>query len=123
MIRKEALRFLISGAANTLASWLVYLALTAVVPYTVAYTAAYAFGVVLTYYLNSRWVFKVPMSWRSFLQYPSVYVVQYGLGILLVWLLVENWPATKPYAPLVVVVATLPVTFLMSRFILKRGAA
>lgn len=123
MIRKEALRFLFSGAANTVASWLVYLGLTYVVPYTVAYTAAFAFGIVLTYYLNTRWVFKVPMSWRTFLQYPSVYAVQYVLGIVLVWLLVENWPATKPYAPLIVVAATLPVTFLMSRFILRRGPA
>lgn len=120
---KEWMRFLVTGGANTLASWLVYLGLNLVVPYTVAYTGAYIFGIVLTYYLNTRWVFRVPMSWRTFLQFPSVYLVQYGLGIVLMWAIVHNWPAMEPYAPLVVVVLTLPVTFLMSRLILKRDSA
>lgn len=121
MIKRELLRFLVTGSINTLASWLVYLTLNKVMPYTLAYTGAYAFGTVFTYYLNTRWVFRVPMSWKTFLQFPSVYVVQYGLGVMLVWGLVETWPVLEPVAPLVVVLGTLPVTFLMSRFILKKG--
>lgn len=78
-------------------------------------------GTVFSYFLNTRWVFKVPMNWRTFLQFPSVYIVQYGLGVVLVWGMVETWPVLEPVAPLLVVGMTLPVTFLMSRFILKRG--
>lgn len=121
MLSREMLRFLVTGSINTVFCWGVYLLLNLIVPYPVAYTGAYMVGTVFSYFLNTRWVFKVPMNWRTFLQFPSVYIVQYGLGVVLVWGMVETWPVLEPVAPLLVVGMTLPVTFLMSRFILKRG--
>ena len=117
----EAFRFLVSGSLNTGVSWLLYLCLLALaVPYTVAYSIAFAFGIVFTYYLNTRWVFKVAMSWQTFLQYPLVYVVQYGLGLGLMYVLVSVLGIPKKPAPLLVTVLSIPVTFVLSRLILKR---
>lgn len=133
----EFLRFLVTGSINTGASWIVYLiirhtlealhihpiALTtniAISTDKLAFTASYIFGVVLTYYLNSRWVFRVVMSWRSFLQYPSVYIVQYSVGIVLMHLLVDRLAFPVDFAPLAVIVLTMPVTFVLSRLVLKR---
>lgn len=123
VLSREMQRFLVTGSINTVFCWMVYLLLNLVVPYPAAYTGAYMVGTVFSYFLNTRWVFRVPMNWRTFLQFPSVYVVQYGLGVALVWVLVEAWPRLEPVAPLVVVGLTMPVTFLLSRFILKRGIA
>ena len=114
------MRFLITGSINTAVSWVVYMGLNLFVPYTVAYSCAYIFGTVFTYYLNTRWVFRVPMSWSTFMQFPVVYVLQYGLGISLMYILVGQLHCPESAAPLVVVAMTVPVTFLMSRFILKR---
>jgi putative flippase GtrA len=120
----EAVRFLLSGGTNTAVSWLLYLLLITIsVPYTLAYSVAFAFGIVFTYYLNTRWVFKVAMSWRSFLQFPLVYLAQYGLGMLLLILLVDMWHLPKAYGPPVVTLIALPLTFVLSRFVLKRPAA
>jgi putative flippase GtrA len=135
--RHEFLRFLVTGTINTGMSWVVYLivrhalealhvqpvALTAnfsISTDKLAFTVAYIFGVLFTYYMNSRWVFRVPMSWRSFLQFPSVYVVQYSLGIVLMHLLVDRLAFPVDFAPLAVIVLTMPVTFVLSRFVLKR---
>lgn len=135
--RHEFLRFLVTGSINTGASWVVYLivrhlleaislhVITPVVHFTIssdklAFTAAYIFGVMLTYYMNSRWVFRVKMSWRSFLQFPSVYVVQYTAGIVLMHILVDKLAFPVDFAPLAVIVITMPITFLLSRFVLKR---
>ncbi|MCC7516179.1 MAG: GtrA family protein [Pseudomonadales bacterium] len=139
LLQHEFLRFLITGSVNTGASWVVYLALlywlnaipAATAPWSghvmlsadkLAYTAAYIFGVMFTYYLNSRWVFRVPMSWRAFLQYPSVYVVQYGVGLVLMHVLVDRIHFPVQLAPLAVIVLTMPVTFLLSRFVLRRAS-
>lgn len=128
---------MVTGSINTGASWVVYLivrhlleairlhAITPVAHFTIssdklAFTAAYIFGVMLTYYMNSRWVFRVKMSWRSFLQFPSVYVVQYTAGIVLMHILVDKLAFPVDFAPLAVIVITMPITFLLSRFVLKR---
>ena len=120
VIHKELMRFLVTGSTNTAVCWLVYMGLKVFMPYTWAYTGAYVFGTAFTYYLNTRWVFRVPMSWRTFMQFPIVYILQYGLGVSLMVLLVNYWRCPEPLAPLVVVAMTVPVTFLLSRFILKR---
>lgn len=135
--RHEFLRFLVTGTINTGASWVVYLVVRhllvalqmppialssnlAISSDKLAFTAAYVFGVLFTYYMNSRWVFRVVMSWRSFLEFPSVYVVQYSVGIVLMHILVDRLAFPVDFAPLAVIVLTMPVTFVLSRFVLKR---
>ena len=119
----EALRFLLAGAFNTAATYVIYLAALQVAPYRVAYSAAYALGIVLGYAVNTIFVFHARWSWKRMLAYPLVYVLQYGVGLLGLTLLVErNW-VSKELAPLVVVVATLPLTFLASRYLIKGKAA
>lgn len=122
-MRHEFLRFLLTGGTNTAVSWLLYLVLIWLgMPYPLAYSFAYAFGIVFTYYLNTRWVFKVQMSWRTFLQFPVIYAVQYGLGLAVLVLLVDYMHLKAIYGPPVVTALLMPVTFLLSRLVLKRRA-
>lgn len=118
-MRAEFARFLLVGASNTLFSYLVYLLLLMVMPYIAAYTLAYGAGIVLSYFLNVRFVFKKRVSLASFLKFPFVYVIQYALGALVLWLLVGAG-ITPTLAMAGVVAVTIPVTFLASRFVLKR---
>lgn len=116
----EFARFLLVGATNTVFSYVLYLLLLALMPYLYAYSMSYAAGVVLSYVLNSRFVFRQSLSLAKFLQFPAVYVIQYALGATLLWLLVGQVSLSPELAMLAVVVLTIPVTFLVSRFILKR---
>ncbi|MBI5890611.1 MAG: GtrA family protein [Nitrosomonadales bacterium] len=113
-------RFLLVGLTNTAFSYLLYLLLLRFMPYLYAYSASYAAGVVLSYILNSCFVFRQALSLAKFLQFPVVYLIQYGLGVALLWLLVGQMSVSPELAMLAVVAATIPVTFLTSRFILKR---
>lgn len=113
-------RFLASGAAQTVASYLLYLALLAFTHYQVAYTLSFAAGIVMAYALNTYYVFRTPWSWKSFLQFPSVYVVQYLTGIALMWLLVDRLGVDDRIAPWLIVVAQIPLTFLLSRRIIAQ---
>ena len=117
------LRFLCGGAVNTLFTYLLYLGLIQVLPYQWAYFIGYVTGVVLAYWLNARFVFKVRLSWKGLFAYPVVYLVQYVVAAALLEMLVRLGGVPPVYAPLMVTVALTPLTYLMNQLILKASPA
>lgn len=115
----ETVRFLMAGATNTVVTYVIYLLLLHVLPYRLAYSATFLLGIVLGYTLNTRYVFRAAWQWKRLAAYPLVYVVQYALGVLLLTVLVERDLANEQIAPLVVVVVSLPIVFVMSRLVIK----
>ena len=75
----------------------------------------------MSYYLNSRFVFKREVSLTKALRYPIVYLVQYLLSISLLCILIEIFSLNKLIAPALVILITIPATFFLSRFIIKGG--
>lgn len=118
-MRHEFFRFLLVGAANTVLSYLLYLLLLTFLAYLPAYSIAYCAGIVLSYFLNVHFVFKKRISMSSFLKFPAVYVIQYLLGLFTLWLLVNQLGVSATLAMMAVIIVTIPVTFLFSRFILR----
>lgn len=118
---REFVSFVFWGAVNSLTSYLVYAVLLRVLPYLAAYSIAYFTGILLSYFLNSRFVFKQELRLRKALKYPLVYVVQYVLGAASLYLLVHFLKLNKLLAPLVVMAMLVPITFLLSRKIVKAG--
>lgn len=123
LLQNEFIRFLVTGSVNTAASWAVYLAVLQLAPYTVAYTCAYLFGIVFTYYLSTRWVFKVEMSWKTFLQFPLIYVIRYAVDLSLIVLWVKGLGLWEEVAPIAALVISMPLGFLLSRWLLKAQPA
>lgn len=111
------LRFLLAGGGNTIATYLLYLALLHFMEYQLAYSVTFFAGIVLGYLINAYWVFDKPLSARSALTYPVVYFVQYLAGLALLSALVEIMGIPKVVAPLIVIAVTLPVVFLMTKFV------
>ena len=100
---------------------MIYVCLLWLCPYGVAYTISYAAGIFLSYWLNAMFVFQEPLSIARALQYPLVYAVQYLLGLGLLFLLVEVTHVSKIIAPVLIVIVTLPITFLLSRYLIRRS--
>ncbi len=119
-INAEFLRFLLSGSGNTLVTYLIYLLLLNYVSYGLAYSLTYLIGIYLSYYLNCRLVFNEPPRWSSAIQYPFVYLLQYFIGIILLSVLVQNKILDEVIAPLAVIIITLPATFILSRWIIRK---
>lgn len=119
-IKSSGFRYLISGGINTLLTYGVYLLALFVVPYFVAYTISYISGIVISYLLNSIFVFKQALNWKSAFQYPLVYVVQYILGSILITFFVEIVGLDASIAALANVVVLLPITFVLTRFVLVK---
>ena len=116
---REFARFIVSGLINLLLTYVVYLALLVFLPYSAAYTGSYVCGVLISYVLNARFVFKQKLRLSKALQYPAVYLVQYLLGMALLYLLVEVGHIRSASAPLLIPFITVPVTYLLSRYLIK----
>jgi putative flippase GtrA len=118
-LSREVLRFLAGGVVNTVLSFALYYALQLVMPYQAAYALAFVFGVALSYAINVFFVFRTGHTAGKALAFPLVYLAQYVAGALLLAALVEWLGMPQEIAPLVVVVLTLPLTFALSRFVLR----
>ena len=112
------LRFVLGGVINTGFSYLLYLALNLVLPYHYSYLLAYLVGIVFAYWFNARFVFAVPLSWRGLFSYPLVYALQYFASALLLESLIARFGVSEQWAPLWVAAVMLPITFVMSKFVL-----
>jgi len=115
---RQIARFVVVGALNSGLSYLAYLALLKWVSYRWAYSLAYVAGIFLSFFLNSRRVFRVRLRWRNLLRYPVVYVVQYLLGYVVLYAAVDLAGIDSRLAPVVVLAVTVPVTFVLSRRVL-----
>jgi len=112
------LRFVFWNGINTLLGYCVYALLLLALPYLIAYSAAYVFGIVLSFLVNSKLVFNRSLTWGNAAKYPLVYIVQYLLGVVSMYLLVQRIGLNKLIAPAVVVLITIPVTYFLTKAIL-----
>ena len=120
--RREFALFVFFGAVNTGLSYGIYLLLVLFVAYPTAYTLSYPLGILISYYLNARFVFREKLRLSKALQYPVVYLVQYLLGLGLLYLLVEVAHLSKFIAPILIVLITVPFTYVLSRYVIKGGS-
>jgi len=105
------LRFIVGGAVNTALTYALYLGLATFLPYQVAYLIAYVAGIGIAYLINSKLVFGTPLSLKRASVYPLVYLVQYVIAAGLLAVLVEFAGLSEKIAPLVVIVAMIPVSY------------
>lgn len=118
--KSEWARFLIAGAVNTVATYVLYLALLKLVEYRVAFTISFIIGIVVAYTLNAWFVFRTRWSILKLFGYPVVYLVQYGLGLLLLTVEVDALGIDRRFAPFINVILLLPLTFFLNRWFLTR---
>ncbi len=119
LTNKEFLKFLISGGLNTLATYGIYLALIDFVDYKISYSISYVCGIVISFFLNALFVFKQKVSLRSFIKYPIVYIVQYLINLLMLFALVKIFHIPEIFVPLIVTIVTIPITFVLSKLIIR----
>ncbi len=119
----EFARFLVGGVGNTLATYALYLALLTILDYRLAYTAAYVSGILLAYWIGLRFVFRERGSWSKLGRFPLVYGVQYVLSVAVVVGVVEGLGVPAAFGPIAAVAVSIPVTFILSRWILTTGSA
>lgn len=113
----QIVRFMAMGTLSTLIMLGIYVSLNLVLKYQIAYFLSYVVTVIVSYFLNTLFVFKMPVSVRSFFQFPLVYLVQYILGAILLELFVRLG-FSETFAPVFIIIMLLPLTFSLSRIVM-----
>ncbi|MCC5394720.1 flippase GtxA [Staphylococcus aureus] len=117
----EILKFIIVGGINTLNYYVVYLLLLKLlhIEYMISHITGFLVAFVISYYLNCYFVYRVKPTWRKFIIFPITQIVNVSLQTVLLYVFVSwlNLPAEiAPFAGLVI---TIPITFVLSKWILK----
>ncbi|HEA3048196.1 TPA: flippase GtxA [Staphylococcus aureus] len=117
----EILKFIIVGGINTLNYYVVYLLLLKLlhIEYMISHITGFLVAFVISYYLNCYFVYRVKPTWRKFISFPITQIVNVSLQTVLLYAFVSwlNLPAEiAPFAGLVI---TIPITFVLSKWILK----
>ncbi|WP_298748825.1 GtrA family protein [uncultured Serinicoccus sp.] len=118
---RSLLRFVVVGVANTAVYYLLYRLLLLGMPYVPAHLLAWSGAVVFSFFANSLFTFGVRPTWRRFLAYPATTLVNLAFTTVGSVLLVEAAGLDERYATLVMGVAAVPVTFLLTRTVLTAG--
>jgi putative flippase GtrA len=118
---KEFLRFVISGGVNTVFTYILYLIFISKLNYALAYAISFVCGIILSYLMNSLFVFREKLSMSKMLKFPVVYIVQFGISEFFLYLVIKPFQLNQQFAPLVVLIVTVPITFILSRFIIKNN--
>ena len=108
-------RFLLVGAANTAASYAVYLVLLLVVDYRVAYTIAFIAGLVGGYLAHARFVFGARPGARSAASYLATYGAMYLVSLFVLYVAVDRLAVPKALGMLAALAFTVPASFILLR--------
>lgn len=117
----EILKFIIVGGINTLNYYVVYLLLLKLlhIEYMISHITGFLVAFVISYYLNCYFVYRVKPTWRKFISFPITQIANVSLQTVLLYVFVSwlNLPAEiAPFAGLII---TIPITFILSKWILK----
>lgn len=117
-VNKQTISFAIAGLLSTVIMFGLYVLLYKLINFQYAYFIAYSISVIALYFMNSA-VFKKQISLQTSLEFPLIYLLQYVLSAaflqLLVWLGIST-----TYAPLLIILLLLPLTFLLNRIVFSR---
>lgn len=117
---KQILRFSITGILSTFLMFCLYIGLYQLINYQYAYLIAYSISVIALYFMNLKFVFHKKASLLSFFKFPLIYLVQYLAGAVSLEFIV-NLGFSKIFAPLLIIIILLPVTFLLNRVVFIRN--
>lgn len=115
----QVFKFGLVGLLNTMVTYILYIILLNKFQYSLAYSISYVVGIVVSYFFNTFFVFKQPITIDRFLKFPIVYLVQYLLNLLLMFVFVNKLFMNEKIVLLMSIVITFPITFLISRYVLK----
>lgn len=117
-VKKQMFGFAGSGLISTLIMFGLYLILNKLINYQYAYLISYIISVIALYFMNI-WVFNKSISLKNLFEFPLIYLLQYLVGAASLELIVRLGFSVT-FAPLLIVIILLPVTFILNRMLFSK---
>lgn len=117
-ITGEVIRFGTVGLLATALHYGIYYLLQRYIPVNIAYTIGYVLSFIANFYLTAFFTFRSAPSWKKMIGMGGAHAVNYALHIILLNLfLFIGIPAI--WAPFPVFAITIPINFILVRFVFK----
>ncbi len=122
ILNLEFTRFIVVGIINTFHYYTIYLFLHTLIGvyYLSAHMIAFMVSLIISFFLNVYFTFRVKPSWSKVLQFPLTQLFNMGFSSLLVYLFVEQFGINSTIAPVLSVFVTVLPTFFITGKLLKR---
>ncbi|USK86938.1 GtrA family protein [Peribacillus asahii] len=122
VIGREFIKFIVVGIINTFNYYIVYLFLHAILEtdYMMAHIVGFITSLVISFFLNSYFTFKVKPTLDKFLKFPLTQLVNIALSSLFLYVFVKHIRINSTIAPVLSIFITVPLTFVITRKILKK---
>lgn len=115
-------RFLGIGIINTIFAYIIFVILLQFLNYNISYTTSFIATIVLSYFLNTKYVFKQKTSLSKFIKFPLVYIVQYLFGIVVLNILNIHFNISNYINMLIITIVSVPLTFILSKKIIIKDS-
>ena len=117
-MRRRIVLFSAVGVVNTGVYYVLYLLLRLVMPYLVAHLVATGIAMCGSYLMNCYVTFKTRPRWRTFLLYPLSNLANVVITTVGMRLAVGTGGLDERIAPLPVALLAIPITFVLTHYIL-----
>ena len=87
--------------------------------YMVSHIVGFIVSFIISYYLNCYFVYKVKPTIEKFLRFPITQIVNMVMQTLLLYIFVKWLNIASEIAPFAGLIITIPVTFILSKWLLR----
>jgi len=117
----EIIRFIFVGSVNTLNYYVLYLIALRLLllNYLISHLGSFLISFIISFFLNCYFVYKVKPTIKKFLAFPLTQIVNITVQTLLMYIMVSIWSLSATLAPIFSLIVTVPITFLITKFVLK----
>lgn len=115
---RQLLMFAVIGVVNTGTYYGFYLLFLTGVPYLVAHVLASLLSMVGSFFLNARFTYRTPPTWRKFLLFPLSNATNFAVTTAGLYVIVDVLHAGSLFAPLLASLWAIPATFVVSRWVM-----
>ncbi|MGW0083363.1 GtrA family protein [Streptomyces sp. NPDC003393] len=115
---RQIVTFAMVGVVNTGTYYGCYLSFLTRLPYLLAHVLAFLLSMTGSFFLNARFTYRTRPTWRKFLMFPLTNAANFVVSTTGVYVMVDVLHHGSRFAPLLASAAAVPVTFVVSRWIM-----
>ncbi|MFD4503141.1 GtrA family protein [Streptomyces sp. NPDC058457] len=117
-ISGQIITFALVGVVNTATYYGLYLLFLMYLPYLAAHILAFLLSMIGSFFLNARFTYRTRPTWRKFLLFPLTNATNFVITTVGVYVIVDMLHGASKFAPLMASAAAIPVTFVVSRWVM-----
>lgn len=117
-ISGQIITFAAVGVVNTATYYGLYLFFLMYLPYLAAHAISFTLSMIGSFFLNAKFTYRTRPTWRKFLLFPLTNATNFVITTVGVYVIVDVLHVGSEFAPLMASAAAIPVTFVVSRWVM-----